>query len=98
MLFLNTGGLVGSITSSLFLYTKQLKNLRQTLISQELLQFLIELGGNVLDSATVDTAITVVTNHHVKPTCFLDLTEEVEKGSALLRAVIGDEGCVRKLL
>ena len=69
------GGMLGAITSSLFLYTKQLRVLRRTLIEQQLVQLLIELGLGVLDSATVETALTVLSSFPTPICGFMDLTD-----------------------
>lgn len=65
---------VGAITSSLFLYTKQMRNLRSLWIDQESLRQLVELGPQVLDGATVETALTVSGDRNYKFAGFLDAT------------------------
>ncbi len=78
-----TGGKVGAITSSLFLYTKQLKQLRHELLTIPLLEILVELGSGVLDTATVDTAMSVLSRHHGHSALFCDLTSVSEKHELL---------------
>src|SRR5258708_12262773 len=87
---LSQGGMLGAITSSQFLYTKQLRVLRHTLIEQQLVRLLMELGLGVLDSATVETALTVLSNFHTPICGFLDLTEIANKGEALYAPVHPD--------
>jgi hypothetical protein len=66
---------VGAITSSLFLYTKQMRNLRSLWIEQGSLELLVELGPQVLDGATVETALTVSSDRNSLSAGFLDATD-----------------------
>jgi hypothetical protein len=77
-------GALGAITSLLFFYSKQLRDLRQTLIQKKRLRYAVELGSGVLDTATVDTALSVITAFESATTGFLDLTSTPNKGEALL--------------
>jgi hypothetical protein len=54
-------GMVGAITSSQFLYTKQLRQLRSSFVTQGALSVFIKLGHGVLDGAAVDTGLSVLT-------------------------------------
>lgn len=56
----DNAGYLGAITSSLWLYTKHQHNLRLRLCSSSQLDSFIDLGGGVLDGATVDTGLLVV--------------------------------------
>src|SRR5258708_216441 len=87
---LSQGGMLGAITSSQFLYTKQLRALRHTLIEQQLVRFRMELGLGVLACATVETALTVLSTFHTPICGFLDLTKIANKGEALYAAVHPD--------
>lgn len=52
-------GLWGAISSSLFLYTKQLRDWRESISRRRSVLMVLELGGGVLDGATVDTALSL---------------------------------------
>lgn len=52
-------GLLGAITSSLWFYTKHQEKLRRRLSSESRMELVADLGGGVLDGATVDTALLV---------------------------------------
>ena len=79
---------IGAITSSLFLYSKQLRKLRSNLLERRLLDQLVELGAGVLDTAAVDTALTVQnTECGYDSGLFLDLTQIEDKGEKLIDAV-----------
>ena len=82
------GQLVGCISSSLFLYTKQLLALREHWISERSLFYLIELGQGVLDGATVETALTISGDYPVASTLFIDLTEEEDKATSIDELVL----------
>ena len=79
-------GTLGAITSSLFLYSKQLRSYRLALIEDPMLEVLVDLGGGVLDAATVDTALTIQRRHSAATASFLDLTKAQDKGRELLVA------------
>jgi hypothetical protein len=81
---LAANGVLGAITSLLFFYSKQLRDLRQTLIQKKRLRYAVELGSRVLDAATVDTALSIITASESATTGFLDLTSTPNKGEALL--------------
>ena len=53
-------GMTGAITSSQFLYTKQMRQLRQEFISTRALRVFIKLGHEVLDGAAVDTGLSIL--------------------------------------
>ena len=53
-------GLVGAISSSQFLYTKQMRALRETFIARKALMQFVKLGLGVLDGAAVDTGLSVL--------------------------------------
>jgi len=80
-------GVLGAITSSLFLYSKRLRAYRRTLIECPLLDTLVDLGSGVLDSATVDTALTIQRRRKDPTALFLDLTQADDKGQRLISAV-----------
>ncbi len=84
-------GIVGAITSSLFLYTKQLRALREYWVSSRSLYCLVELGSGVLDNAAVDTALSVSMDRPQANTMFLDLTNSGDKASELLASVLEPE-------
>jgi hypothetical protein len=86
---LDEEGFIGAITSSLFLYTKQLRDFRRDLVTKKILTFLVELGSSVLDSATVDTALSILCKRPQSLTYFIDLTDYEEKDNVLLEAVDG---------
>ena len=54
------GGFIGAITSSQFFHTRQMKNLRDNIIMNELPIAIVDLGKDVLDDAAVQTALTVL--------------------------------------
>lgn len=89
MLVLN--GTMGAITASLFLYTKQLRELRQSFVQSKELDVLVELGDGVLDTAMVEVALTVRSLKQSKSpqvfTAFADLTliPHGQRDSALLQ-------------
>lgn len=91
--FLEQNGHVECITSSQFLYTKQLQGLRATLLEKQSLLSFIELGHGVLDGATVETALSILhpfdsAERSVK-TSYIDFTNTcvAEKEAAILNAV-----------
>ena len=53
-------GFVGAITSSQFLYTKQLNHLREILVQRGALTHFVKLGLGVLDGAAVDTGLSIL--------------------------------------
>jgi hypothetical protein len=79
-------GALGAITSLLFFYSKQLRDLRRTLIKKKLLRYAVELGSGVLDTATVDTALSIITASANATTGFLDLTSTPNKREVLLES------------
>jgi len=76
-------GLTGCISSSLFMYTKQLRALRAMWVEKRSLFCLVELGPEVLDTAAVETALTVTTSVPVTLTLFSDLTSHSDKSIAI---------------
>ncbi|GAB1471749.1 BREX-1 system adenine-specific DNA-methyltransferase PglX [Chloroflexota bacterium] len=87
MLSLNNDyGSVGAITSLLYLYSKQLRELRKNIVSGKSLFALIELGSGVLDDAAVETALSVYTKRKNDLSVYLDLFNSPEKESLLLDA------------
>ena len=79
------GGLVGAITSSQFFHTRQMKTLRQTMILKERPLAIIDLGKDVLDDATVQTALTVLGDPRNNATmAYADLFEAANKENELL--------------
>jgi hypothetical protein len=88
--FGHAGSYVGCISSSLFLYTKQMRDLRQMWISTKSLHMLCELGPGVLDGATVETALTVSYDIPAGVTTFLDATSTADRAEALLGLVRND--------
>jgi len=83
LILLNSVGLIGAITSLQYFYAKQLKNLRISILKNQHLRFAIELGSGVLDSATVDTALTVLSRNKNTFSFFLDLLNDKEKENSL---------------
>jgi len=77
---------VGAISSSLFLYTKQMRELRGLWVSYRSLHYLVELGSGILDGATVDTALTVSIDRKAERTLFLDLTKDDKRTDKLAEA------------
>ncbi len=55
-------GLIGAITSSQFLHTKQMLPLRKAWVSAKSLRAFVKLGHEVLDGATVDTGLSILAN------------------------------------
>lgn len=78
--------LIGSITSSQFLYTKQMRELRKRWVETQTLSVLIELGQGVLDDATVETALTISAPSATERAAFIDLTESASKAEDLVSA------------
>ena len=78
---------VGAITSSQFFYTKQMRNLRKAWVEEKSLVSCIELGKGVLDTATVDTALTITSPDLMEKTNFLDLSFVSEKSDCLTACV-----------
>ncbi len=85
---------VGSITSSQFLYTKQMRELRKYWVDSKRLGILVELGQGVLDDATVETALSVTTPYSNERTLFVDLSESTTKSEDLLVARVNAEKVV----
>jgi hypothetical protein len=81
--FIGKQASVGCISSSLFLYTKQMRELRRVWIDHRSLHYLIELGGGVLDGAAVETALTISMPRSAEMTAFVDLTDTSDKASAI---------------
>jgi hypothetical protein len=84
-------GILGCISSSLFLYSKQLRFLREHWIQNASLKCLIELGAGVLDDATVETALTITSKARNWRTLFLDVSAEQDKGTYILGALSNQE-------
>jgi len=84
-------GFIGAVTSSLFLYTKQLRGLRERWAYNEDLRILVELGPSVLDGATVDIALTVTAPASSGWTRCLDLVDDENKGATLESAARNPE-------
>lgn len=88
-----SGGYVGCITSSQFLYTKQMQDLRDLILTTLSMQVFVHLGHGVLDDAAVDTGISVLSasenTHSVTGTLYLDLksTDGLRKMRLLSEAV-----------
>ncbi|MCY2963633.1 MAG: BREX-1 system adenine-specific DNA-methyltransferase PglX, partial [Planctomycetota bacterium] len=59
-LLLAPSGMIGAITSSQFLYTKQMRQLRQQFVDERALRVFLKLGHEVLDGAAVDTGLSVL--------------------------------------
>jgi hypothetical protein len=53
-------GMSAAITSSQFLYTKQMRQLRQQFVDERALRVFLKLGHEVLDGAAVDTGLSVL--------------------------------------
>jgi len=86
-------GHIGCITSSQFLYTKQLQGLRSMLLEKQSLLSFIELGHEVLDGATVETALSILrpfdSTTRTRKTSYLDLTKVPidDKGTKIKSAI-----------
>lgn len=81
-------GYVGAISSSQFFHTRQLRGLRENWVAKRRPRILVDLGPDVLDGATVQTALSVLG----PPTpggnlTYLDLFSVEDKATALRRAV-----------
>ncbi|OJX40201.1 MAG: hypothetical protein BGO78_14590 [Chloroflexi bacterium 44-23] len=83
---LDENGMVGAITSLLYLYSKQLRELRKNIITKNALLIIVELGSGVLDDAAVETALSVFVNNGTPTTNYLDLFNIIQKDSSLLVA------------
>lgn len=84
------GGLVGAITSSQFFHTRQMKNIREDMIVNELVLAIIDLGKDVLDDAAVQTALTVLGDRRNNSVmAYADLFETEDKDGELLRIISG---------
>jgi len=82
------GGLIGAITSSQFFHTRQMKQLRENMIVEELPLAIIDLGKDVLDDAAVQTALTVLGDPRSNGMmAYADLFEIEEKDRELLRQI-----------
>ena len=53
-------GLTGCISSSQFLYTKQMKGLRDEILRRSAMRIFVHLGKGILDDAAVDTGLSVL--------------------------------------
>lgn len=90
-------GMVGAITSVLYLYSKQLRSLRKRIIEYKNLRFLVELGGGVLDSATVETALTILSRRQSMFAGFIDLIKYKDRGKELLQKIQSNDVVYRDL-
>jgi hypothetical protein len=82
-------GCLGAITARSFFNAVTLERFRMDIIPR--LQVLIELGGQVLDSALVDTALTILGPSSLSGKCLcLDLTQSPDKHLDLQRLTGGD--------
>lgn len=61
---LSTAGMAAAITSNLWLNIKRQSGLREAATGKFRLCLVADLGGGVLDTATVDTALSVIENRH----------------------------------
>ncbi len=83
----------GAITSSLFLHTRQMRTLRQLLLTEAGLERFADLGGEVLDGATVSTGLSIVTKGTSSETTdYADFGDLDDKATALLNASAGLAG------
>ncbi len=82
-------GCLGAITARSFFNAVTLERFRMDILPR--LQVLIELGGQVLDSALVDTALTILGPASLIGKCLcLDLTQSQDKHLDLQRLTGGD--------
>lgn len=65
---LNKTGMTAAITSNLWLSIKRQSGLRDAATGKFRLHLVADLGGGVLDTATVDTALAVIENRYAKET------------------------------
>jgi hypothetical protein len=66
-LTITPNGLVGAITSRTWMnLAKQFVNFRKKLINEKLVDFVVELGAGVLDNATVETSVAILSNKKIK--------------------------------
>ena len=63
---LSEGGASGAITSNLWLSIKRQEGLRKLVSSIYRLNYVADLGGGVLDTATVDTSLAIIENRKTK--------------------------------
>ena len=73
---LNSNGMLGAITPSMWQYSRQLRSLRQALIDIGSPRLLIEVGNGVMDDAAVEASIwTVSMSRHAEELWSLDLPD-----------------------
>ena len=81
---LEANGYFGAITSSQFLYTKQMIGLRKLWLEDNSLDYFVQLGHGVLDDAMVETGLSIGENESADVnTRYIDLREEPNKEEAL---------------
>lgn len=82
---LSINGNLGAITSSSFLKYNEYSKFREYLINNNNeLDYLIDLGWDVLDNAYVSVALYVLSSFNLSPWVFVDSRESLDKGSDLL--------------
>lgn len=86
---LNVNGYCGSISSRTYLYLRRMKKLRsQILLNNFIPILLVDLGSGVLDSAAVETCVSVFNNNHNNGnSIFLDLKSSNSKAVKLYHIV-----------
>jgi hypothetical protein len=87
----NRHGYVGSITSNRYFVTRKLRQFRKFVADAHRPVAVVELGGGVLQGATVDTACQVFAAHRVAgDTWYLDLSDvELDRKPSELRSRAG---------
>jgi hypothetical protein len=78
-------GFVGAITSSQFLYTKQMVGLRSIWLKDDSLKIFVQLGHGVLDDAMVETGLTVFSGGFIGGNlAYKDLRDIEDKSASLI--------------
>jgi len=82
---LNSRGMLGAITPSMWQYSRQLRDLRQSLINLGSPRLLVEVGNGVMDDAAVEASIwTASKNRHADDLWSLDLLKHPRENRAVL--------------
>lgn len=79
-------GLCGAITTRAFMFVSDAKRFR-TEVAIPSIEVLVDLGSGVMDGAAVDASAQVLTQVAQGPFLVFDLRNEIDKASALARAI-----------
>jgi hypothetical protein len=82
------GSYLGAITSSQYFHTRQMRELRETMITEKRPHMLVDLGAGVLDGAAVQTALAVLGRPRREGSMvYADLFDVADKEDALRERV-----------